>query len=181
MIKNKKYLIIGSIALTASISGVSIWYLYQNSPAAQYGSEATTPTTNVPISTKNDNPGSTITEKSNNESSPGPGLPSDITPSQPTGTFVSNHRPNLDGEPAPNRVSSTCTTTPGATCTIRFTKGSIVKSLPALKTNSDGNINWDWTLQEIGLDIGEWQITAVASNETKEVIAADALPLVVEQ
>src|ERR1700733_4101879 len=33
----------------------------------------------------------------------------------PSGDFVSNHHPNLSGSPAPNLITSSCTTTSGAT------------------------------------------------------------------
>jgi hypothetical protein len=106
---------------------------------------------------------------------------SDTTPREPTGTFISNHHPNLSGSPAPNTESSTCTTTPGANCEIRFTNGNITKSLDIKKTDSDGNASWDWNLNDIGLTAGEWIIKAIAINGSKTATATDSMPLNVGQ
>lgn len=108
-------------------------------------------------------------------------LDTGVTPVEPSGTFVSNHHPNLSGSPAPSTESSTCTTTPGATCTIRFTKVNIVKSLEPKITNSDGNTNWDWALTDVGLTEGSWNITALATNGNKTATATDSMLLVVGQ
>lgn len=100
-----------------------------------------------------------------------------VTPQKPVGTFVSNHHPNLSGSPAPNQMSSTCATTPGASCTIRFKKDNSIKSLPIKVTNKSGNITWNWKLQDIGLTAGDWQITAVATNGDKVAKASDSMLL----
>lgn len=106
---------------------------------------------------------------------------STFTPTKPTGTFVSNHNPNLSGSPAPNQMSSTCQTTPGVYCTIQFTKGSIVKSLPSKKTDSSGNTSWDWKLQDVGLTAGEWSIEAIAKNGDKVSRAQDSMNLRIDR
>jgi len=100
----------------------------------------------------------------------------------PTGDFVSNHHPNLSGSPAPDTLNSVCTTTPGATCAISFTKDGVTKSLPTETTDRGGSAYWNgWSLQSIGLTIGSWQVQASASLNGKTLGASDALQLVVSQ
>jgi hypothetical protein len=98
----------------------------------------------------------------------------------PTGTFVSNHRPNLSGSPAPNEEQSTCNTTPGATCQISFTYNGVTKSLPEQTADSGGATYWTWSLQEIGLTEGSWQIQATARLNGKTLTGSDALKLDVQ-
>lgn len=97
----------------------------------------------------------------------------------PSGSFVSNHHPNLGGSPAPNLESSVCTTTPGASCTISFTMGGTTKSLEARTADSNGAAFWDWKLQDIGLTAGTWKIQAIASLNGQTKTASDALDLTV--
>lgn len=99
----------------------------------------------------------------------------------PTGSFVSNHHPNLSGSPAPNTMSSVCNTTPRATCKITFTKDGSTKELPAHTVDANGSAYWNWKLQDIGLTAGTWKITAVASLNGQTKTASDAMDLVVAQ
>ena len=99
----------------------------------------------------------------------------------PSGNFVSNHRPNLDGDPAPNEIQSVCVTTPGATCTIVFTKGGTSKSLPSQKTDQGGAAYWTWKLQDIGLTTGEWKVEAKATLNGKTMSAQDSINLEVRE
>jgi hypothetical protein len=119
--------------------------------------------------------------KGGNSSTTVPVPSADAQPSNPVGEFVSNHKPNLSGAPAPNTESSTCTTTAGVICQITFTNGSTVKSLPAQKTDSQGNTSWSWTLQSAGLSEGTWQIAAVATNGAKTATSPDLSKLVISQ
>lgn len=121
------------------------------------------------FSTEKDNP--------NNQQPAAPA--SNTTPRTPTGTFVSNHRPHLSGTPTPNTESSTCTTTPGATCVITFTKGSTTRTLTSKKADAQGNVLWNWSLQQIGLTEGTWKITAIASNGDLTAKATDEIDLAV--
>ncbi len=100
---------------------------------------------------------------------------------EPSGNFVSNHHPNLDGSPAPNLMSSDCTTSPGATCTISFTKGGATKSLPAKTADAGGTAYWNWKLQDYGLTQGKWTIKATATLGSQSKTAADAQPLEVAE
>lgn len=95
----------------------------------------------------------------------------------PTGNFVSNHRPNISGQPAPNQLQSTCTTTPGAKCKIVFTKGTSVIALPDETADQGGNVYWSWSLQQYGLTRGSWHIQAVATLNNQTKTANDALNL----
>lgn len=99
---------------------------------------------------------------------------------QPLGQFVSNHRPNLSGQPAPNTISSVCQTTSGATCTITFTLGNTVKSLPKQSTDKGGYTYWEWRLQDIGLTTGIWQVEAVATLGSQQQTATDPMNLEVK-
>ena len=93
----------------------------------------------------------------------------------PYGNFVSNHGPGMGG--APTSEVSVCNTTPGATCYIRFTKGSESTSLPAKKTNGDGAATWYWDTKEAKLSSGVWKITAIATLNGETKTAQDPLPL----
>lgn len=122
-----------------------------------------------------------VTTTTNSSSNKGDGTTAapaaDTPPVTPYGTFVSNHRPNLSGSPAPNQENSVCQTTPGVTCEIRFTKDGETKTLGPSKVGSDGFVSWDWKLQDIGLTQGTWQIQAVARNGTKTATATDPAAL----
>ena len=99
----------------------------------------------------------------------------------PSGSFVSNHHPNLGGSPAPNTMSSVCNTTPGASCKISFTKDGVTKSLDAQTADANGATYWNWKLQDIGLTEGTWKIQASATLSGQTKTASDAMDLVVAQ
>lgn len=101
-------------------------------------------------------------------------------PKKPTGTFVSNHHPNLSGRPAPNEIQSTCETSAGVQCQIIFTKDGVTKSLPAQTTDRGGAAYWTWKLQDIGLTEGSWKVTAKATNGSQSATADDAINLEVK-
>jgi hypothetical protein len=91
---------------------------------------------------------------------------------EPTGSFVSNHRPK-----ASDLLQSTCNATPGATCQIIFTNGSTVKSLPAQQTDKGGATYWSWTPQDINITEGSWEVTAKAVLGSQTKTATDSLKL----
>jgi hypothetical protein len=99
----------------------------------------------------------------------------------PTGNFVSDHHPNLSGSPAPNSMTSVCNTSPGASCQITFTSGSTTKSLPTQVTDAGGATYWYWTLQDIGLTAGSWQVSATSSMNGNSLTSTDPMALVVSQ
>jgi cytoskeletal protein RodZ len=127
----------------------------------------------------NDSPNSSkgVSDKSNN-SSPNASSVSLVTP---YGSFVSNHHPNLSGSPAPNSLTSTCSTSAGASCQITFTNDGLTKTLPAQVTNSSGYTYWSWTLQSIGLTTGSWKIHAISSYNGQAKTAEDSMDLVVSE
>ena len=97
----------------------------------------------------------------------------------PIGNFVSNHHPSLSDASGSNSMSSVCTTTPGASCTITFTKGGLTKSLTSEVTDSNGSAYWNWNLQVVGLTVGTWQVQAVATLSGQTKTATDANSLVI--
>ncbi len=135
-------------------------------------SDATSPSTNATTNsggqaTKDTNTGATDT--------------TNVELKAPTGTFVSNHHPNLSGSPAPNQIQSVCNTTSGATCQIIFTKDGVTKTLPTQATDKGGAAYWTWKLQDIGLTAGSWKVQAKATLGTQTQTADDAATLEVAQ
>lgn len=99
---------------------------------------------------------------------------------EPSGSFVSNHHPNLSGSPAPNTIASVCNTTPGASCKITFAKDSEVKELPSRVADANGSAYWNWKLQDIGLTAGTWKIKAVSTLNGQNKSSYDAMDMVVQ-
>jgi len=182
-IKNKKkvyILIAAAIILVGAGIGAYLYFAHKNTPhsfTTKTGSKITSDP-NVPggSSKTSENQGLS-TDKDDKPTSNPPKPSSDVKPATPVGTFVSNHHPNLGGDPAPNSLSSTCTTTPGVSCKIQFTRNGITKELPLKTTNSSGNVDWYWTLQEVGLTQGTWQVTAVAVNGNSTTSSNDPMNL----
>jgi cytoskeletal protein RodZ len=131
----------------------------------------------------------------NNESAPStpptqtpesPKQPSTSTPATgegptgPSGNFVSNHHPNLDGNPAPSSIQSVCNTSPGASCYIEFKNGDVVKTLPTKTADSSGAVYWTWDIKQAGFTTGKWEITAIATQNNKTASTKDSLLLEVE-
>jgi hypothetical protein len=95
-------------------------------------------------------------------------------PLVPSGSFVSNHKASLSSGQA---QSSTCTTTPGATCQITFTKDGVTKVLQLQTTDRGGTAYWSWAPQSINLTTGSWKIEAIARLNGQVRTASDALNL----
>lgn len=142
-----------------------------------YGSAQTTPNTDTPAAQTDQGVGAIIADK-DTKKPPSP-TPVDKTtkPTTPTGTFVSNHSPSLSGGTSPSTLNSTCTTTPGVSCQISFTSGSTTLYLPAKTTDGAGNASWDWNVNDIGLSVGTWEVTATAKNGSQTATATDPLLL----
>lgn len=98
----------------------------------------------------------------------------------PSGTFVSNHHPNLSGSPTPSEEVSVCNGTPGSSCTITFTKDKTVKKLAPQVIDGSGSTYWSWDVNEAGFTPGSWQITASASLNGQSKSTQDALALEVQ-
>jgi hypothetical protein len=99
-------------------------------------------------------------------------------PKAPYGNFVSNHSPGKNG--SPTYEQSACNTTPGANCTITFSKDSISKSLAIKIVDSNGSAIWSWTPNQIGLSSGSWKITATATLNGQSASTDDQIPLEVQ-
>lgn len=95
---------------------------------------------------------------------------------KPSGAFVSNHKPGSDGSPLVE--ASDCITTPGATCYISFSNGSVTKSLPQETADTSGAAYWQsWTPNSVGLTAGSWTITGYASLGQQTASTQDQTPL----
>jgi len=101
--------------------------------------------------------------------------PSGTPPTTPYGDFVSNHSP---GGQNPTQETSVCNTTPGATCYIQFTQGSIIKSLSSQTADANGAAYWNWDATT--LSGGSWTIKAIAGLNGQTATASDSRPLVVQ-
>lgn len=77
----------------------------------------------------------------------------------PSGNFVSSHSISLETA----NEESVCLTSPGASCSITFTKNGITKTLPAQTTDNTGATVWHWNAKDSGLTEGNWHIAATAT------------------
>jgi hypothetical protein len=181
-----KWLVLGAVVLVGLLAVLELTntthLLHKKAvpvSASPYTKGEIAETTNANAQESGNASGTTDSQPGDTKSASG-GSPSAVLIA-PTGDFVSNHHPNLDGSPAPNTMSSVCTTTPGATCTIAFTKDGVTKSLPVQTADRGGSTYWNWKLQDIGLTAGSWKIEARAMLGGKTSTAADAMELVVAQ
>jgi hypothetical protein len=99
---------------------------------------------------------------------------------EPSGAFVSNHRPSLGASPKLTTVESVCNTTPGAKCYIRFTKGNLTRTLPTKTADKNGVALWTWSVKDAKLTQGVWKITAFAELNGQTKSATDAINLEVQ-
>lgn len=99
----------------------------------------------------------------------------------PSGNFFSKSKAGLN-----DQEQSTCNSTPGASCTITFTKESVTKSLPSEVVNDSAKesqvafATWDWTPANLGLSSGNWTVTAIASlnSQSKSTVSGVNLQVV---
>ena len=96
----------------------------------------------------------------------------------PYGSFVSNHKPGQNG--SNTTELSQCITSPGATCYIKFTQDSVVKTLPEKTADPSGSIFWEWNVNDAGLTSGTWTITAIVSLDGQTKSTTDQLTLQVQ-
>jgi hypothetical protein len=181
--KDKKWIIVSAIVVVVLAGSVgAYWYLSHNTKTTQtdngyYNPKTNNPSTDVPNANSKQGQSSTgIVSPNGQDGAVAPTPDSSVAPSTPIGMFVSSHRLDLSGS-APNTEVSTCTTTPGVQCRISFTKNNVVKSLPSQLTDINGNTNWNWKLQDIGLTSGSWKISAIATNGTHTSTASDSMNL----
>jgi hypothetical protein len=116
--------------------------------------------------------------------SPAPATDSDTTDHNlvaPTGNFVSNHFPGQNG--SPTTESSTCNTSPGASCYIKFTNtdSGQTTQLATQTTDARGSTSWYWdAAKDAHLTSGQWKITAVATLGSQIKSSDDALKLIIQ-
>jgi hypothetical protein len=122
--------------------------------------------------TNNGDPGPTTSTSNSKDSD---SIPETASLIAPTGNFVSSHFPSIS-----SNETSTCNTTPGAKCTITFSKGSVTKSLPTQTIDAGGATYWSWTPASAGLTTGTWKVQAVATLGAQILTADDALSLQVK-
>jgi len=169
-----------AIGAVVALELTNTTYLFHKSPPPP---PATGPNTKGEVSSNTDNPQAKSSDGTSSPANPTQKTDGTSNPTAallaPSGVFVSNHRPNLSGHPAPNTVTSTCSTTPGASCQITFTMGGTTKSLPAKTTDSQGSAYWDWSLQSIGLTQGTWSVKAISTSNGESKTTADPQEMVV--
>lgn len=175
----RRFLYAASICFVITVAaGVYFSFKYVDDASSEDYGSSTSASGDTPLSDQTQTSGSTSSPK--DSSSAAPSLDTSVTPVAPAGTFVSNHRPNLSGSPAPSQENSTCTTTPGAECYIQFENDGVIKLLPAQVTDSNGNTSWDWDVKSLGLSQGSWTITAIAKNGAKTNSSGDEIRLQVQ-
>ena len=152
----------------------------------QFGSPDTNPSTDIPTTNNDKNnsnsDGTTSSKDSVDTNSQQKNTSLSVNEIvKPVGTFVSNHSPNLSGNPAPNTIVSTCRTSPHIDCVITFSKDGLTKSLPVQTTDANGNTNWNWQLQDLNLTAGDWQISVTATSGNTSQTSNDVMPLRVRE
>jgi cytoskeletal protein RodZ len=187
--KNKKYsepkytkrakllLLVGVIVLLVGIAGVSYALFHDSNKAPEVtASSDTKGEVSNGSKTASGSTDTTTTLPEDNKSSTGG---SSSTPTNliiPSGVFVSNHFPQQGGTTA---LQSNCTTSPGATCQISFTKDGVVKSLPAQTTDKGGATYWNWDYKDLGLTTGAWHVEAKANYGSQTQTATDGLDVTI--
>ena len=120
--------------------------------------------------------------ESNKIKTPSPnGSSTNNIPVSPYGNFISNHHPNISGNPFPSSEISTCITTINASCSITFRLGSITKTLKSQKVDKEGVATWVWDIQKEGFIAGEWSIIATSELNGKLSTTNDKNNLIVSR
>lgn len=99
---------------------------------------------------------------------------------EPLGNFVSNHKPGQNG--SNNLEVSTCNTTSGASCYIKFTnaQNGEVRVLSTQVTDSSGSTGWTWDIGQAGFTSGTWKIVAVANLGGQTKTTQDVRDLIIQ-
>lgn len=185
-LKRRKYLIVTLVILI--VVGFGFWYL--NRPTRK--TTLTIPSTggsnsSQSQSSNNSSGATTSTQAANNsytaqeaDKSAAGAAPTNNNLSlvAPSGSFVSNHYPGQNG--SSNAETSTCNTTPGASCYIKFVNGGLTRTLETKTADSNGSVIWSWNLNDAGFTSGSWQITAIASSGSQTKSVNDSQALVVQ-
>lgn len=175
--KNKRLLILMLLIVAAAVVGIVFAIHGSKKTPSTIPSTTPSPNTSGTNSSPSSATGNTKSQGSTSTSNQtstnaGPG------PLAPWGTFISNHHPGQNGSPTIEQ--STCNTTPGAVCYIKFTSGDIAKALSTETANSDGTVIWDWDVSQAGLTSGNWQVTAVATLNNQTKSTTDPMALVIQ-
>lgn len=56
-----------------------------------------------------------------------------------------------------------------------FTNGGLTRTLPAQKTDGDGNTSWSWDVKQANFTEGTWNVTVTATLNGKTATAKDTL------
>jgi hypothetical protein len=184
MIKNKKsktkklkYALVILLAL-ALAAGAAYWWQNYRQGDQDYNTRTIGPNTKGNLGTENaENQSADSSTDAANDKTPAGSADPSADLKKPVGDLVSNHQPNLDGKPAPSTLESVCITTPGASCSISFTKDGIIKELPAQTADAEGAVDGNWKLQDYDLTEGTWSITAKATLGGQTKTAEDPLKL----
>lgn len=149
-------------------------YFFHKRPAT-HETQPNTPSRTANSNTKGE-PTTQTTPPGTDDSDKNPTTPSTPTTGnllEPTGNFVSNHRPKDNSA----EQQAVCVTTPGALCEIIFTNGSLTHSLPAQTTDAGGATYWTWSPVSAGLTAGTWKVQAKAVLQGQTKTATDATDL----
>ena len=167
------------VGVLVALEFTNTTYLFHRRKAVSGLVPSTSPQSSTKSSDKSTTPSnnSSTSQNSSSQSTKNQGSTSGTELTAPFGTFVSNHRPNLDGSPAPSQEQSVCQTTPGASCYIKFTSGNIVKALPAQTVDQNGQVIWNWDVNQAGFTEGSWKITAIATLNGTTKTTDDSLAL----
>lgn len=183
---NRKYLVLGVVSLLIILGLVTIYLIRHNSDDIAISTK-TIPTienkdSSVDSSKDTSSDANTATDtttKDNNSTGTGTTDSTLTLTDAPSGSFVSNHRPSLSSSDLKNEAS-TCTTIPGATCKIVFTKSDgSTKELTAQKAGNNGTVLWNWDVKSAGFTEGEWTIVATATLNNSSKSTTDSIKLTV--
>jgi hypothetical protein len=171
------------LALLGLLLVAGLVYLFLNRPNHGSGPiPATTPQQQTHAADKQELSAENVStsaqaDKNTSPSAATPSPSSDVALAAPSGTFISIHRPSLGSS---SKEESLCRTTPGASCFIKFTKDSVIKTLPTQTADANGTVIWDWDVKQAGFDAGTWQITAVATLNGQTKTTNDPIKLEVQ-
>lgn len=149
-------------------------------PTSQSGVPTTTirpgtsPTTQTPVTSDDAGGAPTSSEAVSTTIAP----ESDV-PKAPTGLFLSSHELSLGSGSGPTKGRSVCRTSANVSCQVRFSKDGRALTLPAQRTDAQGDTSWDWSPATVGLDVGHWSVEVVASAGGAQATSRDAVGLTV--
>ena len=155
--------------------GYYLWHKHQTPPvvAQTPPTISTGPTGSKTTATSNPNvPGASSNAS---QSTPSGG------PQAPSGSFVSAYTASMN-----TNLTSSCSSTPAATCQIIFNKDGVTKSLPSqVVMDSDkldtAGTSWSWTPNSIGLTAGSWSVSATATLNGQSKTTQSSVQLVISQ